>query len=326
MLSCSNDPDIPSLGRDREGDFVVAKLLVDELVARQIADVLGEVLDPQEATSAAFADAAGVWDLEITFRHPPEEEAVRALVALAAGPERARALHFSPLPNRDWIANSLAGLQPVLAGRYLVHGAHSRNQIPANRTGIEIEAALAFGTGHHGTTRGCLLALDRLAKRGRHKTHASKAGRRSSGRRRILDLGTGTGVLAIAGAKTFRVPVLASDLDQRAVITARQNARLNGVGALVEVIAATGLSARRFRERGPFDLIFANILLRPLQQLAAPIARSTARNARVVLSGLLPKQMRPAVAAYRAQGLVLERRLILEDWATLVLIRPQRPR
>jgi ribosomal protein L11 methyltransferase len=288
--------------------------------------VLAEVLDPQEAASAAVAGAGGVWTVEITFRNPPDEAAVRALVALAAGPELAEPLRFAPLARQDWVALGLAALQPVPAGRFIVHGAHSRSRIPVNRIGVEIEAALAFGTGHHGTTRACLLALDRIVKRERRKAHRLRTRHRSYGRPRILDLGTGTGVLAIAAAKAFRVPVLASDLDHWAVMTARENARLNGVRALVEVIQASGLSARRLHERGPFDLIFANILLRPLQRLAAPLARLAAPGAQIVVSGLLPRQLSAAIAAYRAQGLTLERRLILEDWATLVLIRPQRPR
>jgi ribosomal protein L11 methyltransferase len=281
--------------------------------------VLAEVLDPQEAASAAVAGAGGVWTVEITFRNPPDEAAVRALVALAAGPEVAEALRFAPLARQDWVALGLAALQPVPAGRFIVHGAHSRSRIPVNRIGVEIEAALAFGTGHHGTTRGCLLALDRIVKRERRKAHRLRT-------TQILDLGTGTGVLAIAAAKAFRVPVLASDLDGWAVMTARENARLNGVRSLVKVIQASGVSARRLHRRGPFDLILANILLRPLQRLAAPLARLAAPGAQIVLSGLLPRQMSAAIAAYRAQGLILERRLILEDWATLVLIRPQHPR
>jgi ribosomal protein L11 methyltransferase len=306
-------------------EAVVARLPAEQHSARLIADVLAEVLDQQEAAIAAVADSNSGWAVEITFRNPPDEAAVRSLVRLGAGPEPAKALRFARLAQRDWIASSLAGLQPVRAGRFIVHGAHSRDQIPVNRIGIEIEAALAFGTGHHGTTRGCLFALDRIAKSNKQEAQRAK-GRRGRAKIRILDLGTGTGVLAIAAAKAFRAAVLASDLDRVAAITARQNARRNHVRGLVEVIQASGLSARRFREHGPFDLIFANILLRPLQQLAAPLARLAAPGAHIVLSGLLPQQMSAALASYRAQGLVLERRLVLENWATLVLLRPQRSR
>src|SRR5262249_32368698 len=164
----------------------------------------------------------------------------------------------------------------------------------------------AFGTGHHGTTRGCLLALDALTKRGpRHL--------------RVLDIGTGTGVLAIAAAKALRRPVLASDIDRRAVETARANARANQAGALVRVVHASGLADHRLR--GPFDLVFANILLSPLKRLAAPIARVLAPDAHVVLSGLLVSQRSAALAAYRAQGLALVAQVPLDEWITLVLAR-----
>src|SRR5262249_54290153 len=163
------------------------------------------------------------------------------------------------------------------------------------------EAALAFGTGHHGTTRGCLLALDRIVK-----------GRRP---RRILDVGTGTGVLAIAAAHTLRRPVLASDIDARSVKIAPENVQLNRASAPVEGIHRPGVGAARFRQRAPFDLIFANILLEPLQRLATPLASLLASNGRIVLSGLLLSQATPALASYRARGLVLVRRLRLEGWA-----------
>jgi ribosomal protein L11 methyltransferase len=307
-------------------DAVTARLPVDESTARRVADALAEALDPDEAASGAVADGQGRWEIEITFRRPPNQEAVRSLVAMVAGRDLANALLFEPLAQKDWVAASLAELQPVLAGRFIVHGAHSRHQVPANRVGIEIEAALAFGTGHHGTTRGCLLALDRIAKRPvRRKARSAPARRRSAAGPRILDLGTGTGVLAMAAAQAFRKPVLASDIDRLAVITARANARLNKTARLVQVVRASGLTAAQFRGRARFDLIFANILLRPLQRLAAPLARRAAPGARLVLSGLLPAQASAALASYRAQGLVLEERLLLDGWATLVLVRPIRP-
>ena len=164
-------------------------------------------------------------------------------------------------------------------------------RLPPNKLGIEIEAALAFGTGHHGTTRGCLLLLD----------HVLKAYRP----RRVLDLGTGTGVLAIAAAKALHGDVLASDIDPLSVRVARDNARLNGTGDLVETIRATGFSAPQFAQRGPFDLVLANILANPLRQMATPMARHLAPSALVILSGLLPHQAQGVIAAYRARGLVL---------------------
>jgi ribosomal protein L11 methyltransferase len=208
-----------------------------------------------------------------------------------------------------------------------VHGAHDRARVRANRIGIEIEAALAFGTGHHGTTRGCLLALDRIVKgrrRQRDKSVGLTARRKRRRRAIVLDIGTGTGVLAIAAAKALRRPVIASDIDARAVTIARDNARINRIGAVVEVIHAAGVLAMPFRARAPYDLIFANILLEPLQALATPMTRLVAPNGQVVLSGLLTAQAGAALASYRARGLALARRVTLEGWATLILVRPAR--
>jgi ribosomal protein L11 methyltransferase len=197
--------------------------------------------------------------------------------------------------------------------------------VPPHRIGIEIEAALAFGTGHHGTTRGCLLALDAWLKRRRLRLAHSPTLPRKPGRVKILDIGTGTGVLAIAAAKALRAQVIASDIDPCAVAVARANAQANAAGALVEVVHAGGLTARRLRERGPFDLVFANILLPPLRRLAAPIARALAPGGRVILSGLLIPQAAAAIAAYRMQGLELEASVPLDEWITLSLVR-RRPR
>jgi ribosomal protein L11 methyltransferase len=232
---------------------------------------------------------------------------LRALVKRAAGDAAARALTIAPLAETDWVAQSLRGLRPVRAGRFIVHGAHDRACVPSNAIGIEIEAALAFGTGHHGTTRGCLLALDDLAKRRRA--------------RHVLDLGTGSGVLAIAAAKRFRRRVIAGDIDPVAVEAARSNGRLNGAGPMTIFVRAAGTKARVIAAHAPYDLIFANILLGPLLRLAVPIRRLSAPRARVVLSGLLPRDANAVLAIYRAQGLVLERRITLDGWVTLLLER-----
>ena len=287
---------------NRAGNTTVARLLCDEATAKGLADRLSEHLDLAESAVAAFEGIDGRWNVEIHFEHAPDEAAIRRLIGEAGGPAE---VTFETIAARDWVAASLADLKPVTAGRFTVHGAHDRPHVTANRIGIEIEAALAFGTGHHGTTRGCLLALDWIAKR--------------TSPRRVLDVGTGTGVLAIAAAKALRVPVLASDIDPEAVRIAHANAGLNGVAPLVQCLHAAGLAAPGFRTRAPFDLVFANILLAPLKRLAGPMRPLLAPRAHVVLSGLLAAQEQAALAAYRPHGLTLVRRIPLGEWVTLVL-------
>jgi ribosomal protein L11 methyltransferase len=308
---------------------VVARLSTDGTTAQQIGDLLAESFDAEEVAASAFEQPDGRWSLAVHFRNHPDETAVRALIASAAGTAAADALAFETLSPTDWVRKSLEGLTPVEAGRFVVHGAHHRASVRANQVGIQIEAALAFGTGHHGTTRGCLLALDALVKARSRKRKApgSPALRRRRGRKAdVLDIGTGTGVLAIAAARALRRPVLASDIDPRAVAIACDNTRINRVGAAVAVIHAAGLGAAPFRSRAPYGLVFANILLEPLTQLATPIARLVAPNGHVVLSGLLTAQTGAALASYRARGLVLLRCIRLEGWATLVLSRIRRGR
>src|ERR1700731_1201433 len=181
-----------------------ALVSTSEAEARHILDALAESFDSTHVVVAASEERDGRWTVSLHFREAPNETAVRALVALSAGHETANALVFETVGATDWVPSSLQGLTPVAAGRFIVHGAHDRGRVPLNRIGIEIEAALAFGTGHHGTTRGCLMALDRFAKR-RHRL----AKRRPKGGR-VLDLGTGSGVLDIAAARSLRAPVLAS--------------------------------------------------------------------------------------------------------------------
>jgi ribosomal protein L11 methyltransferase len=279
----------------------------DERTARRVVDLLNESLDDGQAAIAAFERSDGRWDISAHFAEPPDEASIRALVALAAGDAIAQHIAFDTVEAKDWVAASLEDLVPVPAGRFIVHGRHDRARVAANKLGIEIEAALAFGTGHHGTTRGCLLLLGQVL--------------RSRQPRRVLDLGTGTGVLAIAAAKALRRRVLASDIDPVSVHVARDNARLNAVGNLVEAVCATGFSAPQFAARKPFDLVLANILANPLRQMATPMARHLAPSAFVILSGLLPHQARSVIASYRARGLLLRRELLIDGWSSLLLQR-----
>jgi len=277
----------------------------DEHAAKHVVDVLTEVFFEGDAAVAAFERPDGRWDVTVHFADAPDQALLRQVVADAASEEIAGTLSFDTVEAKDWVKASLEDLVPVPAGRFVVHGAHDRARVTPNKRGIEIEAALAFGTGHHGTTRGCLLLLDHVLK--------------ARPPQRVLDLGTGTGVLAIAAAKALRRPILASDIDAPSVMVARENARLNGVGEFVQVIRATGFAAPEFATNAPFDLVLANILANPLRQLAGPMSRHLARGAFVILSGLLNHQAPAVRAAYRARGLVPVRHLKIEGWSSLLL-------
>ena len=263
------------------------------------------LLAEDQAAFAAFERPDGRWDVTVHFADAPDQALLRELVGQAAGEEIAKTITFDTVEAKDWVKASLEDLVPVPAGRFVVHGQHDRERVTANKLAIEIEAALAFGTGHHGTTRGCLLLLDHVLK--------------AYQPRRVLDLGTGTGVLAIAAAKALHIGMLASDIDAPSVQVARENARLNQTGHLIEMIRATGFSAPQFVKRGPFDLVLANILANPLRQLATPMARHLAPSALVILSGLLTHQAPAVIAAYRARGLVPLKHLRIEGWSSLLL-------
>lgn len=286
---------------------VIARLACEETTARLLCDHIAETV-PDVAVVACEGPRS--WVVELHFATPPDATAVRAAVAQIA-PAIAHDLVLEPLAARDWVAESLAGLTPVAAGRVVVHGAHDRHRIAANALGIEIEASLAFGTGHHGTTRGCLLALDGLAK----------AWRRRGASRRGLDVGTGTGVLAIAAEKRLGLAMIGNDIDPQAVRVATGNMRVNGARA--RIVAAGSVRNRAVAIQAPFDLVFANILLSPLRRMASELVAAMAPGAPIVLSGLLASQATAAVAAYRARGLVLERRITLEGWTTLIMRRPR---
>ena len=302
----------------------LARLSTDEATAKRIAAAFDEAL-PEDAAVALFAERDGRWAVELHFSRRPDVARLRTVIVEVAGAKAVHALWFSSVAPRDWVKASLEGLRPVAAGRFVVHGEHDRDRVAANALRIEVEAALAFGTGHHGTTRGCLLALDALVKRGAKplRTHRQHGMKRHEPRAAVLDLGTGSGVLAIAAAKAWRLPVLASEIDAPVVKIARQNARHNGTAPWITLVQANGLAAACFRTRAPYDLVLANILLAPLQRLAAPLRRVLAPGARVILSGLLPAQANAALASYRARGLVLERRIDLDGWTTLVMLRPK---
>jgi ribosomal protein L11 methyltransferase len=285
-------------------DTVIATFSAAEQTAQRLADAFVDTFD---GGAVSLVDAGqGQWRVTFYFRSAIDEDCLRDLAIAAAGAQAGTALRFERIAPRDWVGESLLGLKPIKVGRFVVHGSHDRGRAPANRIGIEIEAAQAFGTGHHGTTLGCLLTLDWLNKSARPQ--------------RILDLGTGSGVLAIAAARSLRRCVLATDIDPLAVRIARDNARLNRSGPLLRVCRIDGLTGADIRAGAPFDLVFANILLTPLQKLAAPLTRLVAPSGRVILSGLLNAQANAARTAY--PHFILERRIAIDGWATLVLRRP----
>ena len=289
------------------------RLVSDERRARAVADLIFESFEPAEAASTAFETddpwpgGGRAWLMEAYFGSEPDEEAIRTLIAAAADETTARGATFGMTEKRDWVANSLAGLNPVRAGRFLVHGSHDRSRVQPNDVAIEIEAGLAFGTGHHGTTRGCLMHFDRLLKRRRPK--------------RVLDVGCGAGVLAIAAAKALRRKVWLGDIDPLAVAVANANARLNVVGAFCRAIVSRGVENAALREAAPYDLVFANILARPLRLLAPSLAAVISADGDAIVSGLLLADVPGVLASWRAQGFHLAERIELEGWASLRLRR-----
>ncbi len=255
-------------------------------------------IDPLAVTINETDERQGLWETVVYFASDADAEEAQQLLHLPSA-------IISALPDTDWVKHSLEGLAPVVAGRFFLHGSHDRERRRQGGASLEIDAGTAFGTGHHGTTAGCLLALDAILKRRRPQ--------------RILDLGCGTGVLAIAAALAAKRKTLATDIDPEAVRVTKLNAALNGVTPLLNAVAAPGLKDTRIAHGAPYDVIFANILARPLISLAQGLTSIMAPGGHLILSGLTRDQVRWVVAAYRNRGLVLAHTLLLGNWATLVL-------
>jgi len=284
----------------------VATVEVTAAGAEAIAAALEGAESPMAMAVTLFERGKGTIEVSAYYAEEPALEQLLALIGAAIGASDFGNLGIERLLPEDWVARAESMRAPVRAGRFIVHGRHHRGKVSRSRNAIEIDAGLAFGTAHHATTRGCLIALDRLSRRTRP--------------RRVLDVGTGTGILAIAAARAFNVPVLASDIDPIAAATAAANARMNAVGAKVKVLTAAGLSHPRLR-RASVDLLFANILLNPLLALAPAFAGAVRPGGICVLSGLLDAQARQVEARFRTLGFSLDSRIRLEGWTTLLLRR-----
>jgi ribosomal protein L11 methyltransferase len=274
--------------------------------AGELAALIEDRPDPPLAVAINETDeAARMWNLVAYFESEAEARQAGERLLPFLGPS---ALAVVALPDVDWVRRSLEGLAPVAAGRFFLYGSHDRDRRRAGGISLEIDAGTAFGTGHHATTSGCLLAFDALLKR---KPPC-----------RVLDLGCGTGVLALAAARALRRKVLASDIDPVAVAVTRDNARNNAAGPWVGAVIAPGLKHKRIAASAPYDLIFANILARPLIALAGDLACSLAVGGSVILSGLTRDQEPALRAAYRNRGLIPESPLRIGNWSTLVLQKP----
>lgn len=286
--------------------YTALTTLPGEDAAQALAEAL-EKLDPEPSGVGVFEieDGSGLWEVGVYFLDEPNGM-VLDMLALAFG---AKPFVVSEVPDVDWVAKVRRALSPVEAGRFFVFGSHDADRVPEGRVALQIEATVAFGTGHHGTTLGCLRAFDRLCD----------AGLRPG---KVADIGCGTAVLAMAAAAVLPdALVIASDIDQVAVDVARANVAINGFQGRIVCLEAAGFAHPDLAAAAPFDLVFANILKGPLIDLAPPMAAHVVRGGRIILSGLLTEQAGPITAAYVAAGFDPVSRDDIGDWATLVLAR-----
>ena len=279
------------------------------LTGRDPAYKLGEAMEdmaPEPTGVGVFEmeDGSGLWEVGGYFEEAPDGAAL-AVLAAAFG---AKEFNISELPETDWVAHVRRELAPVEAGRFFVYGSHDVEKVPEGCEPLLIEAAMAFGTGHHGTTLGCLRALDRLANDG----FVGK---------RVVDIGCGTAVLAMGAARIWADPVLASDIDEVAVDVARANVAANGLEGRVECVEAAGFDHPSLSSAAPFDLVFANILKGPLVALAPDMVGAMQEGAYAILSGILNEQADEVIAVYAQNGINLHHRESIGDWTTITLLK-----
>ena len=284
--------------------FTALTTLMGEEAALALSDAMERMVpEPTGVGVFEIEDGSGLWEVGGYFLEPPMG-ATLDLLAMAFG---AKPFAQSELPEIDWVAKVRRELSPVEAGRFFVYGSHDADKVPKDKVALQIEATVAFSTGHHGTTLGCLRAFDRLAMGGFAPA-------------RVADIGCGTAVLAMAAAAILPDSVIiASDIDEVAVDVARANAAINGLADRVICLEAAGFGHERIAAAGPFDLVFANILKGPLIGLAPDMAVHVAKDGLAILSGLLVVQAEAVQAAYVTNGFVLIAREDIGEWSTLVL-------
>ena len=271
----------------------LAQVLADTIDAHMNVDAMAVTINETDEVQA-------LWNVVAYFEDEAAAQGASITLSISGGV-------VAPVPDVDWVRRSLEGLAPVTAGRFFLHGSHDRDRRRSGGHSFEIDAGTAFGTGHHGTTAGCMMILDAILKQRKPQ--------------RIFDLGCGTGVLAIAAAKACHVRVLATDIDPEAVRVTKLNAILNNLGPQVRALTAAGLHHHAIREAGPFDLIFANILARPLVQLAQGLCKLVAPGGTIILSGLTGDQLRWVSAAYKNRGLVPTHIVKIENWVAMAMTR-----
>lgn len=285
--------------------FSALTTMTGQDTANALAEAL-EALTPEPTGIGVFEveDGSGLWEVGAYFTDAPDQAGLAVLAAL----HDVKPFVVSEIPDQDWVAKVKRDLPPVAAGRFFVYGSHDADQIPDGSIPLLIEAAMAFGTGHHGTTLGCLKALDKLVNDGIVAQN-------------VVDVGCGTAVLAMAAAHVYPNTVLASDIDPVAVDVAIANVAANGQADRVKCVVAAGFDAPALRDAAPFDLVFANILKGPLIALSADMGRSVAPGGHVILSGILNEQADEVVNVYAQVGFNLTHRESIVDWTTLTMQR-----
>lgn len=282
--------------------FTALTTLPGRINASDLGDAL-ERLTPEPIGVGVFEleDGSGIWEVGAYFSEKPDDISLALLAAVFQAEE----FKISELPQIDWVSKVQRSLKPVVAGRFFVYGSHDSDKVPPDCEPLLIEASMAFGTGHHGTTKGCLLALEQLI------TDGFKA-------KNVIDVGCGTAVLAMAAARIFSANVIASDIDSVAHSVAKMNILANGLDRNIQCFEASGFAHEQIKTKNPFDLIFANILLAPLLAIATDISKYSLSGGYVVLSGILSEQAELVVNKYTGVGFSLSNKIEIGEWVTII--------